>query len=361
MKLKHRDKSGIKYEIDIIDRGYDENQDYNIAVSISDLNFTNKKYSDFFIIFKRAWILDNSDIENHRKYLFTTDDYSPLINYLIRDFMVGKDIHEVSKKNIIITDESEYSKRIVRGDNGLFNFSRDPVVVAKENRFAREIVLKDLYHINSSGGAQVIQQLFEICNYDTHVIRNAVDALISKGFIEIIKNQFYRLTYNGLTFVEEKLLSTFNNKIFLIAACNNDIKKLIEHVYRPAVQDGSDYELKFQEMSEPKGTIHEDIWNYIEGSKLIICDFTDRRPNCFIEYGYALAKGKHIILCVEEKEGKDKSNRLKVPFDTQPQKYSFWKKGWLENNDFENLEKYKKEIRDRISMKLDILDLESKI
>jgi nucleoside 2-deoxyribosyltransferase len=185
--------------------------------------------------------------------------------------------------------------------------------------------------------------------------------LVSRGFIEIFSQGLFRLTYNGQTFVEEKLLSTYNNKIFLIAACEDEIDRLIEKVYRPAVEHETDYQLKFQEKSEPKGTIHEDIWDYIEGSKLIICDFTHSRPNCFIEYGYALAKEKHIILCIEEKEGKDKNNRLKVPFDTQPQKYSFWKREWLENNDLENLENYKKEIRERINMKLDIIDVQSEI
>jgi nucleoside 2-deoxyribosyltransferase len=169
------------------------------------------------------------------------------------------------------------------------------------------------------------------------------------------------LSYSGLVFVEDKLLSPFNDKIFLVAACDEMIYKLIDEVYKPAVNQLG-YELIFQERSEPKGTIHDDIWEYLEHSKLILCDLTLQRPNCFIEYGYALAKGKHIILCVEESEGKTNDGKMTVPFDTLTQKYSFWRKDWLTTETYrEKIAEFRNEIQERIKMKLSILDAELRI
>jgi hypothetical protein len=89
---------------------------------------------------------------------------------------------------------------------------------------------------------------------------------------------------------------------------------------------------------------------------------TGQRPNCFIEYGYAFAKEKQIILCVEETEGKTEDGRINVPFDTMTQKYSFWKREWLSSEGFQNeLTNFKDEIKERLEMKLKIIEVESEI
>ena len=126
--------------------------------------------------------------------------------------------------------------------------------------------------------------------------------------------------------------------------------------------EGLGYELIFQEKSEPKGSIHDDMWENIEHCKLIICDLTGSRPNCFIEYGYAHSKGKQIILCIEEKEGKSEEGLMKTPFDTLTQRFSFWRSEWLSDEQFNTeLDKFKGEIKERVEMKLKILDTQSEI
>jgi nucleoside 2-deoxyribosyltransferase len=123
------------------------------------------------------------------------------------------------------------------------------------------------------------------------------------------------------------------------------------------------FTLVFQEKTEPKDTIHEDIWENVKGCKLIICDLTHSRPNCFIEFGYALGLDRPMICVVEESEGKDLEGRLKVPFDCNNKSFSFWKKEWVDKP-----EKYKKAIaefrdklKDRIQQKLAILEAQSEI
>ncbi len=65
-----------------------------------------------------------------------------------------------------------------------------------------------------------------------------------------------------------------------------------------------------------------------------------------------------MILSVEKTEGV-KDNRLTMPFDTLTQKFSFWERQWIEENDQVKLTGFKDEIKERISMKLGIIEIAS--
>jgi hypothetical protein len=339
---------------------------YQVPCSVVTVNiFLNDSLvSSFKIRFTDTWILNHCESGQLSKYHIGTNDYSSLIANLIRDYIFDKRVEDLNGRTISIESQSDFSRNIIKADNGILNYQRDLTIVAKENRFAREIMLRELY----GRGPSFLNDIYKKCNFYEDTLRYAVEALKDREFIRPGNNTL-SLTYRGLTFVEDRfLLSPFRNRIFLIAACDDLIYKLIDEVYRPVVEEELakelevEYELKFQERSEPKNTIHDDIWEHLEHSKLILCDLTFQKPNCFIEYGYALAKGKHIILCVEESEGKTEEGRLKVPFDTQAQKYSFWKKEWLSGKDHKSdLIKFKDEINERIKMKLSIIDASSEL
>ena len=285
------------------------------------------------------------------------------IEEIIKDFIFGKSFDEIFFKEISFSLGNENSKRviIIEKERSILRYKRDPRIIAIENKIAREIVLKELYnHQSILGTTFSMNDFYKACNYYLNNINVARDALVSRGFIDLKDGGAGKLTYDGMVFVEDMLLSPYSNKIFLIAACNDYVYDLIDKVYRPAAKKFG-YELIFQEKNEPKDTIHEDIWENIENCKMIICDLSYQRPNCFIEYGYAYGKGKKIILCVEESQGKDAEKRLNVPFDTQPQKYSFWQENWLDEDNEAELNTYRKEIEDRLEMKLTILDSQSEI
>lgn len=283
-----------------------------------------------------------------------------LIENLLRDYLFKKNMKDIIGSTLTIDNYSEFAEKIYQNEIGVLDYYRDPIIIAQENKIARELIIKELYILQSNFGGHVDHELLiDKCNYYPRTLQNAIAALTSKGFIT--NDMGHNITHAGSMYVENNLLAPFNDKIFLIAACRDDIKGLIEKVYKPVVEEKLKFKLKFQESSEPKGSIHEDIWEYLEGCKIILCDLTYERPNCFIEYGYALAKNKHIILSVEESQGKTKDGYIRVPFDTQNQKYSFWKKEWFTNNDQENIEKFKEEIEERIRMKLQIIDSESNL
>lgn len=354
--LPYRDNSFRKYRIEISKlikspRGaqFDE-----ISVRVYE---EDNCISSFRIKFTHEWINNINELNDFEQFL-GNESYSPLVAGVVQDYIHARKLEELNEETICFHASSEYSNRVFRNENGMLNYDRDPVKIAEENRFARELVLRELYFIHSGRGPSHSNYIIGKCNYYSQAVRNAIDVLKSRKFILDDMGNTLKLSYEGFAFVEDKLLSPFSDKIFLIAACYDDIYHLYRKVYKPAVTDLG-YDLVFQERSEPKNSIHDEIWENIENCKLIICDLTHKRPNCFIEYGYALAKGKQIILCVEESEGKSKNRLMKVPFDTQTQKYSFWRKEWLNDNDL--LNKFRNEIRNRVEMKLKILDSRSEI
>ena len=48
--------------------------------------------------------------------------------------------------------------------------------------------------------------------------------------------------------------------------------------------------------------VFEDIWLLLNESEVVIVDFTDRRPNVYLEYGMALVLGKPIVAITQRKE-----------------------------------------------------------
>lgn len=355
-EIKFRDSSFKKYAI-IICNLQQSSDGHQVRVRIF---HDGNSVAGFTIEFTGSWISTIGAYSNFQEVL-GTKEYSPLIANLVRDLIFGKILRNLNGMTISLHTASEYSKRVFSNENGILNFKRDPVIVAKENRFARELVLRELYSIQSGRGPSSLKYVRDECSYYGNTIDNAIAALKDRGLIKEGNAETIRLSHDGLAFVENILISPFSDKIFLIAACRDDIYQLIDEVYNPIVNEVG-HKLIFQERSEPKDSIHDDIWEYIESCKLIICDLTHERANCFIEYGYALAKGKHIILCVEESEGKTEDGQMKVPFDTQNQRYSFWRREWLSEDKFKNnLVQFKNEIKERIEMKLGILNAHSEI
>ncbi len=354
-KLNYRENVNEKYEIVVYQCGQDTN---SLSIDIAPYR-DDKILGDFKFRISHFWLFTNFNVsENRASYLHRKA--RKLIENMIRDMLFEEKIAGVLGRTIDFQDLKEnYRSRIFKNDNGELDYRREARIIAAENKIARQIVLEQLFLFQNQVGGPVDRSLLkERCAYYPNTVTNAITTLKSKGFIEDYDG--YHLTYPGSMYIEERILSPFKNKIFLIAACNDIVYRLIDKVYRPAVKELG-YTLIFQEQSEPKGSIHEDIWNYINHCRIILCDLSYKRPNCFIEYGYALAKEKHIILCVEENEGKTKDGYIRVPFDTQNQKYSFWKKEWFDNGEESELEKYKNEIQERVQMKIQIIELEEEI
>ncbi|MCA9732577.1 toll/interleukin-1 receptor domain-containing protein [candidate division KSB1 bacterium] len=297
------------------------------------------------------------------RQILTSGNQSPMLQNVILDFLYGKKIDELPDNEVIsFHANSSYASSVFENEkNNILNYRRNLTIAASENKFIRELMLHELYAAEVQEGNQDLEKFKRRCHFNDLALSTAVKVLIDQNFVEYSHDRYIRLKHSGSLFVENNfILSPYRNTIFLIAACQDDIYRLIDLVYKPIVEDQLGYELKFQEKSEPKGTIHDDMWESIEQSKLILCDFSHQSPNCFIEYGYALRCRKHIILIIEEGEGKKKDGSLNTPFDTLTQKYSFWQRKWLTQNNHENeIEMFKAEIKERIIRKIALMESES--
>jgi|GEM_PF-1699568 len=315
----------------------------------------------FNLIFSFKKIMDNyTDIDDFSDYIernaiINNILYEYLMNFVLsnRDNTNQYKSVEIPEKFYLNPDEYKYLK---------------PVIRAKINRFTRELLIRELYfnerplRVNSAEWGEFQQKL----GFPIKFVVKASNTLQSSEKIIIFPEiASYGLSLETQIEFEQKLVSQFNNRVFLIAKCCDEIDKLIELVYKPVAEEHFGFKLVFQEESEPKDKIHDDIWENIKRCKLILCDLTGNRPNCYIEYGYALGINKEkIILMVEDSEGKDIEGKLKMPFDTLTQKFSFWKKEWLDDPEGKykpEIDKFKQELTDRIRQKLEIIDSKADI
>jgi len=95
------------------------------------------------------------------------------------------------------------------------------------------------------------------------------------------------------------------------------VENFFDNVIKPVLENELGYELVVldgEKNEEP--FINQEIFNNLHRSNVVIVDITGERPNCFIELGYALARG--IPVMVNAKEG------TPLPFDTQPVPTNMW-------------------------------------
>jgi hypothetical protein len=76
--------------------------------------------------------------------------------------------------------------------------------------------------------------------------------------------------------------------------------------------------------------IHNDIWNYIQRSDVIIFDISERNPNVMIELGVAMAiRDKNTVIIIQDDE-----NDEKPIFDISPSRYLKYHRGALFDQSF---------------------------
>ena len=276
------------------------------------------------------------------------------ISKIVMDLILGSRFDP--QQNAIIKFMRSDIDPIIEGDvsaeegTGKLLYQRNIDLIIFENRIARKLVLEKAYYLASVySGVIPTSKLIEECHYSRNSIELARNYMISAG---LLKNNpsggdGYIMTHMGQAKYEETFIR-YGDSIFLIAACNSEITKMIDEVYRPIIQDEVHLKLIFQEKEEPQKTIHEDIYDYIENCKFIIADLSAHRANCYFELGYARAKGKQIILAIKESDAKDERGVSTLAFDTTPLRYSFYK--------IDDLESFKTELRERVEIVLGRVD-----
>ena len=356
-----RDKEGNKYDVtvnELLERpsGLDSNI---VTVRIEG---ENNEIVFVKVKFTRTWEIQKLRDEKLRDVLGVysnnyKDNWSAFIYNLLICAFINNDIRNLDNYEISFNSESKNNANISRNRGGFLTFSIDNDTYRRINRLARDAALVEAYPISNTGWF-TIHELCEKASLPFVLMRETVRVLKDEESIvesEKVKNH-YKLTSKGYKYVENKSLNAVKNQVFLIAECEKYMDVLRELIYNPVVKelDLGD-KVFFVEDNEPSETIQNEIWKQIESSKVIICDFTNEKPNCYIEYGYAYRHNRKNIVLVSEYSCFRKEDYFKPPFDISQNRFTFWHREWIDSPDKfqKEIEEFKKDFKTRIQKKLD--------
>ena len=147
---------------------------------------------------------------------------------------------------------------------------------------------------------------------------------------------------------------SFTDEAFVIMQIGNAfMDKIWNTVYVPVIQDFKLSPKRIDKHNEGRFLMSE-VANLINRSKIIIADFTNERPNCYLEVGYTLGveKYNHLILCAKENHNPDsptyQKGGPKVHFDITGYGILFW--------DENKIDEFKLELAKKIRYQLTVIE-----
>jgi len=102
--------------------------------------------------------------------------------------------------------------------------------------------------------------------------------------------------------------------VFCALPFNDDRLEIFIEIIRPHLETMDLNAIKISDVKSITGNIMENIWTYINKSRFVIVDISDKNPNVFYELGICHTVGKDtIIICDEDSFKSD--YKSKFPFD----------------------------------------------
>ncbi len=98
--------------------------------------------------------------------LLGSDNNSPFIRNLLLDYLFGKELDSITDE-ISFHTESPYLVNFDYSNDRIIRYKRNPKIIANENRFARKIVLKTLFDLQSNRNTMF---LLHECHYELSVM-----------------------------------------------------------------------------------------------------------------------------------------------------------------------------------------------
>ncbi len=127
---------------------------------------------------------------------------------------------------------------------------------------------------------------------------------------------------------------------FVMPFGREDIDEVWVKVYKPVANSLGFDAIRIDERDNGKYKLDQ-IYNEISTADIIVSDLTHKRPNCYFETGYAMAKRKDevVILCVK------KGHR--VHFDLAPYDVMRW--------DLKNLDNFISQFKKRLNERMELI------
>lgn len=209
-------------------------------------------------------------------------------------------------------------------------------------------ILLNLYYINSSFGyrfmvhsaiysalfieTRVEEQTFGICS-----LMVELEYILPEG------DRYYRIAAKGWQRIDELLRNEQTKRQAFIAMAFRDETKAISDAIKTGIREAGYEPLRIDE-KEHNNQIVPEILYQIDNSKFLVMDITVPNNGAYYEAGYALGKGKQVIICCS-KESFESESENQPHFDVAQKSMIVWK------NEADLVERLKKRIKATVDRK----------
>lgn len=148
---------------------------------------------------------------------------------------------------------------------------------------------------------------------DGQVLSYAYDISVSaEQYLEELSRKKNKMNINPIFKADNLVIDP--KMVFCALPFNDDRLEIFTDIIRPHLESMDLTAIKVNDIKSITGNIMENIWTYINKSRFVIVDISDKNPNVFYELGICHTVGKDtIIICDEDSFKNDYNERF--PFD----------------------------------------------
>lgn len=218
--------------------------------------------------------------------------------------------------------------------NSLLSLSLDDAITKMETQASNELGLENLVFatfdkslwysarefLNSiyAEAAHMDDYIINIVNKrvkqkDENVLNYSNDMILSiKKYLEELSRKKNKMNINPIFKADNLVIDP--KMVFCALPFNDSRLEIFTDIIRPHLESMELNAIKINDVKSITGNIMENIWTYINKSRCVIVDISDRNPNVFYELGICHTVGKDtIIICDEDSFKNDYNNQF--PFD----------------------------------------------
>lgn len=174
-------------------------------------------------------------------------------------------------------------------------------------------ILLNLYHINSSYGYyfkmdQSIARAFFAEKADEKEALGIAFMMLELDYLFADKEGYYKITAKGWYRIDELLRQNADKKQAFMAMAFKPETVSIRYAFKRGIVAAGYSALAIDE-KEHNNQIVPEIFDEIDKSKFLVMDVTFPNYGAYYEAGYALGKGKQVIICCYKEAFNDSNSR----------------------------------------------------
>lgn len=149
--------------------------------------------------------------------------------------------------------------------------------------------------------------------HDVQALSYASDIIFSaEQYLEELSRKKNKMNINPIFKADNLVIDP--KMVFCALPFNDDRLEIFTDIIRPHLESMDLNACKVNDIVSITGNIMENIWTYINMSRFVIVDISDKNPNVFYELGICHTVGKDTIIICDEESFKIDYNE-KFPFD----------------------------------------------